>query len=49
MGFVKKSTGSYAASLYFLCGSMLLTAAILFSLDLGRKAKPPAVGETEPA
>jgi ACS family tartrate transporter-like MFS transporter len=48
MGFVKTSTGSYSASLYFLCGSMLVTAGILFSLGLGRKSETPA-GQTESA
>jgi len=43
MGFVKQSTGSYFGSIYFLCGSMLVTAAIIYSLGLGHKAKPEPV------
>lgn len=37
MGYVRETTGSYAGSLFFLCGSMLLTATILFTLGLGGK------------
>jgi ACS family tartrate transporter-like MFS transporter len=33
MGYVKQVTGSYAGSLWFLCGSMVLTAVIVFSLE----------------
>jgi ACS family tartrate transporter-like MFS transporter len=42
MGFVKQATGSYFGSIYFLCGSMLVTAAILFGLGLGNRADPAA-------
>src|SRR4029453_1231503 len=34
MGYVKESTGSYEKSLFFLCGSMCVTAVILFTLGL---------------
>jgi ACS family tartrate transporter-like MFS transporter len=39
MGFVKEKTGSYNASLVFLCCSMLVTAAILFTIGLGARQK----------
>jgi ACS family tartrate transporter-like MFS transporter len=39
MGFVKEKTGSYAGSLWFLSGSMVLTAVILFTLGLGAKQR----------
>jgi ACS family tartrate transporter-like MFS transporter len=42
MGFVKQATGSYFGSIYFLCASMLVTAAILFGLGLGNRADPAA-------
>jgi MFS transporter, ACS family, tartrate transporter len=40
MGYVKDSTGSYANSLWFLSGSMIVTAVIIFSLGLGHRQKP---------
>lgn len=40
MGFVKEKTGSYSGSLWFLSGSMVLTAVILFTLGLGNRRKP---------
>ena len=39
MGHLKEYTGSYSGSLYFLCGSMVVTAVILFSLGLGHAEK----------
>lgn len=39
MGFVRERTGSYAGSLWFLSASMVLTAAILFTLGLGARKK----------
>lgn len=39
MGYLKEHTGSYAISLYCLCGSMLMTAAILFTIGLGGREK----------
>lgn len=40
MGRVETLTGSYSGGLYYLCGSMLVSAIILFSLGLGaRQAK----------
>jgi ACS family tartrate transporter-like MFS transporter len=39
MGYVKETTGSYAGSLWFLCGSMMVTATILFTLGLGARQK----------
>lgn len=40
MGYVRDSTGSYVGSLWFLSGSMLVTAGIIFFLGLGSKEKP---------
>jgi ACS family tartrate transporter-like MFS transporter len=39
MGYVKETTGSYDGSLWFLCGSMMVTATILFTLGLGTRQK----------
>jgi ACS family tartrate transporter-like MFS transporter len=39
MGYVKETTGSYSGSLYCLCGSMLVTATILYSMGLGSRQK----------
>jgi ACS family tartrate transporter-like MFS transporter len=39
MGYVKETTGSYKGSLIFLCCSMLVTAAILFTIGLGARQK----------
>jgi hypothetical protein len=37
MGWVYNKTGSYDGSLWFLCCSMMVTAAIIFMLGLGKK------------
>ncbi len=37
MGKVQTLTGSYAGGLYYLCGSMLVSASIIFFLGLGGK------------
>jgi ACS family tartrate transporter-like MFS transporter len=37
MGFLKQSTGSYVTGLLVLSGSMLIAAAIIFFLGLGKK------------
>ena len=37
MGKVETLTGSYAGGLYYLCGSMLVAATIVFKLGLGAK------------
>ena len=37
MGKVQTLTGSYAGGLYYLCGSMLVSASIVFFLGLGGK------------
>ncbi|HRQ90238.1 MAG TPA: MFS transporter, partial [Bacteroidia bacterium] len=42
MGKVHSLTGSYDGSLWFLCGSMLVTAVIIFSLGIGGKQKAGA-------
>ena len=39
MGKVHHLTGSYDGSLWFLCGSMFMTAVIIFSLGLGGRVK----------
>jgi ACS family tartrate transporter-like MFS transporter len=39
MGKVHHLTGSYDGSLWFLCGSMFVTAVIIFSLGLGGREK----------
>jgi ACS family tartrate transporter-like MFS transporter len=39
MGRLKETTGSYAGSLWFLCGSMTVTAIIIFALGLGAREK----------
>lgn len=44
MGWVRTTTGSFSGALYFLCGSMLMSATIIFFLGLGaRKPAPPKV------
>lgn len=37
MGKVQTLTGSYVGGLYYLCGSMLVSAAIIFTLGLGAR------------
>lgn len=39
LGYVKDTTGSYVNSLWFLSGSMCVTALIIFTLGLGTKQK----------
>jgi ACS family tartrate transporter-like MFS transporter len=39
LGAVEKSTGSFAGGLYYLCGSMLVSAGIIFFLGLGHREK----------
>ena len=41
MGKVETLTGSYAGGLYYLSGSMLVSATIIFSLGLGAKRSTP--------
>jgi ACS family tartrate transporter-like MFS transporter len=43
LGTVRKTTGSFAGGLYYLCGSMLVTVVILFFLGLGRREPREAV------
>lgn len=40
VGVVKQYTGSYRAGLWYLAASMAVSAAIIFSLGIGRKAVP---------
>jgi ACS family tartrate transporter-like MFS transporter len=40
VGVVRQHTGSYRAGLWFLAASMVVSAAIILSLGIGRKAKP---------
>ena len=42
LGKVEHVTGSYVGGLYFLAGSMMVCATIVFFLGLGGKEKPPA-------
>ena len=44
LGKVEHLTGSYVGGLYYLCCSMLVAAAIIFSFGLGKKE--PAAGAT---
>ncbi len=37
MGKVESLTGSFAGGLYYLCGSMLVSATVIFSFGLGKK------------
>lgn len=39
LGKVETVTGSYVGGIYYLCGSMLVSAAIIFFLGLGHKEK----------
>lgn len=39
IGFVHDKTGSFTGGLYFLCGSMAVSATILFFLGLGHREK----------
>jgi ACS family tartrate transporter-like MFS transporter len=43
LGAVEKSTGSFAGGLYYLCGSMLVSAGIIFFLGLGHREAPSAL------
>lgn len=47
IGRVEKATGSFVGGLYFLAGSMVVAATIVFFLGLGRKEGAP-VGTTPP-
>jgi ACS family tartrate transporter-like MFS transporter len=42
LGFAQKTTGSYAGGLYYLAGSMLFAAGVIFTLKIGTKKE--AVG-----
>jgi ACS family tartrate transporter-like MFS transporter len=44
LGYVEKATGSFVGGLYYLCGSMLVSASVIFFLGIGAndKAKHPA-------
>lgn len=41
LGKVESLTGSFAGGLYYLCGSMLVSATIIFSFGLGKKEPLP--------
>lgn len=41
MGWVRTYTGSFSGALYFLCGSMMLSATIIFLLGLGARQPQP--------
>jgi MFS transporter, ACS family, tartrate transporter len=43
LGSVEKATGSFVGGLYYLCGSMMVSAIVIFALGIGRKTKtqPP--------
>lgn len=41
MGYSKQYTGSYDAGLWYLSGSMLCSAIILFSMGIGKREKEP--------
>ena len=43
LGSIQKQTGSFAYGIYFLCGSMVVSAAIILGLGLGRR--PPKTRE----
>jgi ACS family tartrate transporter-like MFS transporter len=43
VGFVKQSTGSYSIGLWFLASSMVVSAIIIFSLGIGRRAEAKPV------
>ena len=41
LGTVEKMTGSFVGGLYYLCGSMLVAATIIFSFGLGKRQATP--------
>jgi MFS transporter, ACS family, tartrate transporter len=43
IGSVEKLTGSFEGGLYYLCGSMLVSATILFFLGIGRRERSEPV------
>ncbi|HKM55350.1 MAG TPA: hypothetical protein VJY33_18235, partial [Isosphaeraceae bacterium] len=50
VGIVRDSTGSYRVGLRFLAASMVISAAIIITLGIGRKvrARPEPVNLAEP-
>ena len=49
LGTLDKMTGSFSAGVYFLAGTMGLSAAIIFGLGLGGREKEPAAADTRAA
>lgn len=39
LGSVEKATGSFVGGLYYLCGSMMVSALVIFTLGIGSKSK----------
>lgn len=39
LGSVEKATGSFVGGLYYLCGSMMVSALVIFALGIGSKSK----------
>jgi ACS family tartrate transporter-like MFS transporter len=46
LGTVEKMTGSFVGGLYYLCGSMLVAATIIFSFGLGKRPGSSAEGRS---
>jgi ACS family tartrate transporter-like MFS transporter len=42
LGFVEKKTGSFVGGLYYLSGSMLVAAGVIFFLGIGKKKRLPS-------
>ena len=49
LGTLDKATGSFSAGVYFLAGTMGLSAAIIFGLGLGGREKEPAAADARAA
>jgi len=43
IGWIKDQTGSFAGGLYFVCGLLLMSAALTFLLSRSQHAKPAPV------
>jgi ACS family tartrate transporter-like MFS transporter len=48
LGYVRQSTGSYAAGLWFLAASMSVAACIILGLGIGKRAAPKPAKSTDP-